>query len=387
MPPRLEESFVSSLSLGSETEIIPALAGIPARRGLVLFADSADRPIQMLLCADLRRTARARLLTQNRQLSRKADISKVCTRIYYTCIQCEFACQKAYISLCRTYFHDQLADLVQLPKPCFVKLETRLKLPWFAVTDKPTLDKNTAIWGPFITRKNANQYAEILTKAFGLCRNAECLSSGRYDLCPYYQMKTCPGPCLRPEQLAQYQQTIADAVSVADAGPDEHIATLTASMQTLSKNLEFEKARHVRDQIELLKKLTQPEFREIGPLSAFRILHIDLAQKDKKNLLWIAFVATASDIRELTFSLEQLDTVISAVRDVDTCQTDTRPAQIQENLGLICRFLYRSKKAGLWLNCSDGNCLKPDTLLEQIKIAFPKVSLDFDKMQSQEEAD
>lgn len=387
MPPRLEESFESSLSLVSETEIIPALAGIPARRGLILFADSADRPIQMLICADLRHTARARLLTQNRQISRKADISKVCTRIYYTCIQSGFACQKAYITLCRTYFADQLADLVQLPSPCYVKLETRQKLPWFAVTDKPTLDTNTAMWGPFITRKNANQYAEILTKAFHLCRNAECLSSGRYDLCPYYQMKTCAGPCLHPEQLAQYQQAIADAVSVADAGPDEHIAKLTASMQILSKNLEFEKARHIRDQIELLKKLTQPEFREIGPLSAFRILHIDLAQKDKKNLLWIAFVATASDIREFTFSLEQLDRVISAIRDVATCRTDIRPVQIQENLGLICRFFYRSKKPGLWLNCSIGNRLNPDTLLEQIKIVFPKMSANFDKMQSQEGAD
>jgi len=382
MPPRLEESFASSLSLGSETEIIPALAGIPARRGLILFSYSADRPIQMLLCADLRRTARARLLTQNRQASRKADISKVCTRIYYTCIQSEFACQKAYITLCRTFFADQLADLVQLPKPCFVKLETRLKLPWFAVTDKPTLDKNTAIWGPFITRKYASQYAEILTKAFHLCRNAECLSSGRYDLCPYYQMKTCPGPCLHPEQFAQYQQAIINAVAVANAGPGEHIATLTASMQTLSKNLEFEKARHVRDQIELLKKLLQPEFREIGSLSKFCVLHIDLAQKDKKNLLWIAFVATASDIHEFTFSLDQLDRVISATREVDTCRTDTLPAQIQENLGLICRFLYRSKKPGLWLNCSRDNRLNPDTLLEQIKTAFPKMSMALSRNQA-----
>ncbi|MEN6307454.1 MAG: UvrB/UvrC motif-containing protein [Anaerohalosphaeraceae bacterium] len=373
MSSRLEESFAFSLSLGSENETIPALAGIPARRGLILFADSADRPIQMLLCADLRRTARARLLTQNRQASRKADISKVCTRIYYTCMQSEFACQKAYIALCRTYFQDQLADLVQLPRPCFVKLETRLKLPWFAVTDKPSLDKNTAMWGPFITRRHANQYAEILTKAFHLCRNADCLSSGRYDLCPYYQMKTCLGPCLHPEQQTHYQQALAKAVAVANAGPDEYISTLTASMQSLSKNLEFEKARHIRDQIELLKKLAQPEFRDIGTLSAFRILHIDLVQKSKKNLLWVAFDATAADIREFTFSLEQLDTVISAIRDVDTCRTDIRSAQIQENLGLICRFLYRSKKPGLWLNCSNQNNLTPETLLEQMKAVFPDI--------------
>ncbi|MBN2512381.1 MAG: UvrB/UvrC motif-containing protein [Sedimentisphaerales bacterium] len=370
MPARLEESFAFSLSLGSETEIIPALAGIPARRGLILFADSADRPIQMLICADLRRTARARLLTQNRQISRKADISRVCTRIYYTCIQSEFACQKAYIALCRTYFQDQLADLVQLPKPCFVKLETRLKLPWFAVTEKPSLNTNTAMWGPFITRRNANHYAEILTKAFRLCRNAECLSSGRYDLCPYYQMKTCDGPCLHPEQLTQYQQAIADAVAVANAGPDEHVAKLTATMQILSKNLDFEKARHIRDQIELLKKLTQPEFREIGPLSEFCVLHIDLAQKERKNLLWVAFITTAADICEFTFSLEQLDTVINAIRDVDRCRSDIRPAQIQDHLGLICRFLYRSKKPGLWLNCSNQRNLSPETLAKQMRAVF-----------------
>lgn len=375
MPPRLEESFASSLSLGSETEIIPALAGIPARRGIILFADAADRPIQMLLCADLRRTARARLLTQHKKVSRKADISKVCTRVYYTSIPSEFACQKAYIALCRMYFADQLADLVQLPKLCFVKLDTRLKLPWFAVTDKPTLDPNTAIWGPFITRKYAHQYAEILTSAFGLCRNAECLSSGRYDLCPYYQMKTCSGPCLHPEQQAHYQRAIANAVRVANVGPDEQIANLTASMQILSKNLEFEKARQIRDQIELLKKLTQPGFREIGPLSQFCVVHIDLAQKDRKNLLWIAFVATASDIREFSFSLEQLDMVLSAIRDANPCRTPICPADIQDNLGLICRFLYRSKKPGLWLNCSLKPHLNTDVLLEQIKIAFPRLSV------------
>ncbi|MBM4104501.1 MAG: hypothetical protein FJ263_10750 [Planctomycetes bacterium] len=163
MTPRPAKYFAASLNLSAENEINKTLVRLPARRGLILFADQQHWPIQLLMCADIRHTARARLVRLSRLPVKKADISNLCKIIYYTPRDSEFACRLLYHRLCRVFFEDQFDDLVLLPHPGFVKLDKQAGLPYFFVTETPAWkNEDDEIFGPFITRKNAAAFAEAL---------------------------------------------------------------------------------------------------------------------------------------------------------------------------------------------------------------------------------
>jgi hypothetical protein len=357
MAPRLEESFDFSLSLGTDIETATALAEIPSRRGLILFANAENRPIQMLMCADLRRSARARLLTRPDLPVRKADIAAVCTRVYYSPIDAEFACQIAYNRLCRTLFADSFEGFVSLPKLYFVRVEKRPKLAFFNVSEKYEI--HDLCFGPFVSRKNANFFAEILNASFDLCRNPECLSAGRFESCPYYQMKTCLGPCLNSSQMAGYTQNLEDAIDAASGNCRQVINRKQNQMRLASLNLEFEKARHIRDQIEQLNNLDKPDFQYIHPLPRFCMLHIDRLKSSRKKPKWVAFILRAFAFTEIHFEAATVDMVINALAQ-EPCQTTPPEQDYFPTVGL---FLHRSRRPGLWMDCSKSDPAFRESLL------------------------
>lgn len=360
MPARLVEWFDFSISCGTETDIEKTLAEIPARRGLLLFADAHDQPIQMLMCADLRRSARTRLLRQSETPTRRADISAVCTAIYYSPIDTEFACQIAFNQRCRALFPDTCGSLIRLPKPCFVHLEKRLQPAYFAVSEKYSAEG--LYWGPFIRRKNAVHFAEILNTAFELCRNPSCLSSGRFASCPYYQMRTCRGPCLDAAQSDDYLQRLNHAVAAASGQLPQAVEQKQLCMRQAAERLDFETAQQIRNQIELLAALGKKEFQFIRPLSRFCFLHLDPLKSGRKKPRWAAFILTAFAYTRIAFELETIDTVIQAVSSA----AGLPPASETDYLATVCLFLYRSRRAGLWLDCSITTPTRP-FLLEQMQ--------------------
>jgi excinuclease UvrABC nuclease subunit len=80
-----EELFDSSVALDQDNNTPDALADIPTCKGVLLFTDSSDTPIQLLQAANLRRTARVKLFRQDEGISKRTDISKLASKIYWRC--------------------------------------------------------------------------------------------------------------------------------------------------------------------------------------------------------------------------------------------------------------------------------------------------------------
>jgi hypothetical protein len=371
MTPRPAKYFAASLNLSAENEINKTLVRLPARRGLILFADPQHQPIQLLMCADIRRTARARLIRDPHLSAKKADISNLCKIIYYTPRDSEFACRLLYHRLCRVFFEDQFNDLVLLPHPCFVKLDNQAGLPYFFVTENPSWKENDGIFGPFITRKNAAAFAEALNEAFDLCRNPDCLSSGRYENCAYLQMKTCIGPCRDEKTPVYYLQAVQEALDAAMGNYETPIRHKENEMRQAAARLEYEKARQIRDRIERMRELEKPEYRLIRPLRQFCWLHIDRVVGTGKSPSFCAFLITANEVIELEpFNGEQVELFLEKLRSISIppAKKDTR--QMKEHLAEICLFLYRNRKPGLWLDCTGGRYPNADKLRHLLQQPF-----------------
>ncbi len=371
MGARLEECFSDSLSLGPKVEIKTALARLPARRGLVLFADDRNRPIQLLICADIRRTARARLIRITQPSARKTDISVLCKTVYYTPQNSEFACRLLYHRLCHQFFENRFPELVLLPSPCFVKLDRDAKLPYFSIAENPLSKQNVAVFGPFISRKHAVAFAEALNEAFGLCRNPDCLSPGRYENCPYLQMKTCPGPCRDEKPPDGYRRAVQEALDAAAGNSQKYIQSKKRQMQQAAANLEYEKAHRFRDQLNSLKKLEKSDYHLIRPLEQFCWLHIDRVAGAEKSLSFCAFLISANEVIELnSFETEQVELFLEKLSliPIPPAKKDTR--QMKEHLAGVCLFLYRNRKPGLWLDCTGGCFPDADKLRHLLQQTF-----------------
>jgi excinuclease UvrABC nuclease subunit len=372
MTPEPAEHLAASFNLSAETQTNETLAGLPARRGLLLFADCRHQPIQLLMCADIRRTARARLVRQSHPSARKADISSLCKIIYYTPQDSEFACRRLYHRLCRVFFEDQYDDLVSLPRPCFVKLDRQAALPYFSVTETPAWkNDDDEIFGPFITRKNAATFAGALNKAFDLCRNPESLSLGRCENCVYLQMKTCTGPCRDQKMPAWYLQAVNEATDAAAGNHETYLRQKEDQMRHAAVRLEYETARRIRDQIECLKELENPEFRRIRPLRQFCWLHIDRLAGAEKTPVFCVFLITANDVIELeSFTTEQVDLCLKKLSSIAIQPAQKSTRNMKDHLAEICLFLYRNRKPGLWLDCSAGRFPNADKLRHLLQQTF-----------------
>jgi hypothetical protein len=173
-------------------------------------------------------------------------------------------------------------------------------------------------------------------------------------------MKTCMGPCRDGKTPAYYLQAIQDALDAAAGHFEIHIRHKENEMRQTAARLEYEKARQIRDRIELLKELKKPEYRLVRPLRQFRWLHIDRIVGTGKSPSFCAFLITANEVIELEpFNREQVELFLEKLSLISILPVKKTAEQVKEHLAAICLFLYRNRRPGLWIDCSENHY--PDT--------------------------
>ena len=79
----IEELFESRLQINPGFQTIEALKPIPTCKGVLLFTNRENKPIQLLIAANIRRTVRAKLSTENAVTIRKrANIAEIVRNVY-----------------------------------------------------------------------------------------------------------------------------------------------------------------------------------------------------------------------------------------------------------------------------------------------------------------
>jgi hypothetical protein len=140
-------------------------------------------------------------------------------------------------------------------------------------------------------------------------------------------------------------------------------------MEGYCAKLEFEQANHVKNQLEQLGLIDGYQYKWTGRLNDLAVLHIDLSAKVKikgkrrKTQTLAAFLITETGINELTsFDLDRIENFHELLsKELSVTSLPAAPPDrktYSEQLALLCSFLYRSKPAGIWINCSP-NAQKP----------------------------
>lgn len=361
MSEAFEDHFDSSIALKDNKWTQDALLEIPTSKGVLFFVDSENKPIQILQAGNLRRLSRARLIRDDSS-SRKTDVSSLTRRIYWHCCHNEFLTQLMYTQLAHLIFQTNDADWIQLPKVSLAAIDTSTFLPFFYVADKPSGKCALKQFGLFTSRKAVSQFCEILNKTFGLCRNPALLRTGRETSCSYLQMNTCPGPCLNNTFADSYAEAVSLAIQTAGGNMEPVRHNFELQMRQASEQMDFETAQYYKRNLDAVDKLSHPDFEFVHPLNDLCFVHIDLGAKIKiegqkkkqQRMMW--FKITSKCVWHLGDFVPETEGSIAELLECNWTKDENKLSlkNSTELLPLISLQLFRSKRSGVWIDCSTG---------------------------------
>ncbi|MBE5787284.1 MAG: excinuclease ABC subunit UvrC [Clostridiales bacterium] len=175
------------------------------------------------------------------------------------------------IMLCRTNLEALILEcnLIKLHKPYYnillkddkhypyIRLDLSDPFPKVTLARRQSQD-GAKYFGPFIGATAVREVLETLRKLFPLrtCNLAFPLKSKKRP-CVNYEIGRCLGPCGGMCTEAEYRQVVQKVLHFLGGKYQEITASLQKEMLEASKNLQFEKAARIRDQMRDIEGLMQ----------------------------------------------------------------------------------------------------------------------------------
>ena len=330
---------------------------LPTCKGVLLFADANDTPIQLLIASNIRRTAMARLLLDDTgQTSKRGYLKAIVRKIYYSRCYNDFRSSLTHHAAAKMIYPKDFRKMLKLSRQCYVRIDTLTEWPIFQTTEKVSAAVGEKIFGPFPTRRSANDFIQILQNAFDLCQMPQLIAHrNKAASCSYLQMKTCPGPCMGQISRQEYLEQISAAIDAASGNSEKQKTVLSQNMQFAAEKMDFEKAQHIKKQLAQLDLLGKKKYLWTGEMASLNILHIDRSakvrvKKRKKMQMFSAFVVDSGGVVEIgDFSLESMDDLHETVVRIAAKPKICPPCEL---FAIASYHLYRNNPRGVWINCS-----------------------------------
>lgn len=143
----------------------------------------------------------------------------------------------------KPHYNISLKDGKQYP---YIKI-TNEKYPRIHITRRLNND-GASYYGPYTDATNARGFIDFLNKNFQIrtCKHMD-------GPCLNYQIKQCSGPCINKITEKEYNSNIRRAKLLLQGKYKTIIKNMEKEMNKCSKNMEFEKAALLRDQINMIQ--------------------------------------------------------------------------------------------------------------------------------------
>lgn len=223
------------------------IASLPDAAGVYIFKDVKGQIIYIGKANSLKKRVSSYL---GRDLSTKtvALMSNVRDIEYRVC-QSESLALLLEASLIHQYkpkYNVSLRDDKSFP---FVKI-TNEEFPAIYITRKKEADGAQYI-GPYTNVKLLRQALKIIRRKFPF-RSCKKLPK---KACIYYRLKLSPAPCIGKISKEEYAKIVENICLILEGKTDTLIKKLAQEMDAKSKELDFEAAAKIRDQINALSSL------------------------------------------------------------------------------------------------------------------------------------
>ncbi|WP_231489505.1 excinuclease ABC subunit UvrC [Billgrantia saliphila] len=114
--------------------------------------------------------------------------------------------------------------------------------------------------GPYPSSGAVRESLSLMQKIFRIRNCEDSVFAHRTRPCLQYQIHRCSAPCVGYIDEAGYRRDLEHAVMCLEGRSEQVTQELTEAMETASRNLAFEEAARLRDQIQHLRQLQQRQF-------------------------------------------------------------------------------------------------------------------------------
>lgn len=269
-----------------------------------------------------------------------------------------------YYRLVRAAFGARYRDTWRV-SPCYwATIEPDSAAPFFSVfrcpagTGEPHLADLPAIttFGPFFSRRDADQWVETVNDLFDLCRFPRELRVAPHGrACTYFEIGRCPAPCNGTVPMERFREHVRSAVEFAGGRAGAFIAEWEGRMRDRARRQDYEQAAALRRRLESAERLHSPAFAHVRPLSGFR--YLSLQRSLRRGLLQPFLFAPGSVV-----PLEAIPPAEVAERARDWRQrletmavpSGDDPAAVDDLTALVASFLHSAARArGVLVHVSD----------------------------------
>lgn len=166
----------------------------------------------------------------------------------------------------------------------YIYVDLNDKFPRFELTRKVVKGAKIRYFGPYF--RGGKEILNLIYSNYQLAQKKSCLNGKK--ACIFYQIGRCKAPCEGKISSRDYAKIVSDAI-MAIKNPQILIPKLSAKMQNLAMNENYEEAAKIRDEITLIRELNLN-------------IEVDLARLEDFEV--VAIVAQNSLIAAVRFSIK-----------------------------------------------------------------------------------
>ena len=138
----------------------------------------------------------------------------------------------------------------------YIKVHWQDPFPKVTVT-RLMKDDGARYFGPYTSVWAVHQTLDLLRKIFPYLTCNRDITGKDSRACLYYDIKLCTAPCIGAISKDEYRQIIDDLCKFLEGRTDPVVKRLSREMEKAAKELRYEKAAAIRDQLQAIDKVVE----------------------------------------------------------------------------------------------------------------------------------
>ena len=276
------------------------LGNVPLKPGVYIYKDSEGRVIYVGKAKSLRTRMRSYFQSPQKLhpkvralMARVADFDYIVTTSEVEALILENNLIKSY----QPRYNIQLRDDKTYP---YLKVTTGEDYPRVSLV-REEKDGVSRYFGPYTNVTSLRETIRLLNLVFPL-RTCKILRMGKRP-CLNHDINRCLAPCSGEIKKEEYRQVVDGLLDFMEGNTRELLEQKETEMKEAATRLEFEKAAHLRDQIESIKKVGEKQ--KISFENPYNLDIIALSGKEKEHLVLLFKIRAGAIVNKDTFWLNR----------------------------------------------------------------------------------
>jgi excinuclease ABC subunit C len=231
---------------------------LPDRPGVYLFKDEVGKVIYVGKASSLRNRVLSYFSAGNqlsgkleRLVDRISDLDAIVTDTEYEALILENDLIKKY----RPIYNVRLKDDKTFP---YLKIDVKSEWPTVRITRRFHKDGDR-YFGPFISVYSLRQTLNLIRKIFPFRSCNRKITGKDVRPCLEYHLKSCVAPCIGAVSQEDYKEIIKEVILFLEGKQEMVIHDLKNKMKEASKQLQYEKAAALRDQVHAVEQVIESQ--------------------------------------------------------------------------------------------------------------------------------